>query len=128
MLFYDRLNGLCVKNGLNISRFAVDVLKVSNATPTGWKIGSCPRADVVVAAARYFGVTSDYLLGLSDSPTPIERLSADDAEVLSLLNHAKPEAREAAVSSMRAVISSMSKNTKYSLSDIENEAQSKRVL
>lgn len=65
-MFYERLNHLCRKNGTSVAEIAEKVLKVSSGTPTGWKKGTSPKASVVSDAALYFGVSCDYLLGLSD--------------------------------------------------------------
>lgn len=121
MSFYDRLNGLCIKNGQNISRFAIDVLKVSNATPTGWKKGSCPRADVVVEAAKYFGVTTDYLLELSDCMTASSSISDEEFEILAMLRNAPNEARAAAISSMRAIIDTIEQQKEVALTSCHSE-------
>lgn len=107
MTFYERLNDLCIKNGQNISRFSIDILGVSNATPTGWKKGSCPRADIVVSAAKYFNVTTDYLLGLSDVPFPQCAITSDEEELLYLVRSASPEVRSAALDAVRAIVKSL---------------------
>ena len=107
MTFYERLNDLCIKNGQNISRFSIEILGVSNATPTGWKKGSCPRSDVVVSAAKYFNVTTDYLLGLSDVPFPQCTINGEEEELLSLIRCASPEVRNAAINAVRAIVNSI---------------------
>ena len=45
-------------------------LGLSNASFHAWKNGKAkPSTDAIIKIARYFNVTSDYLLGLSDKPT-----------------------------------------------------------
>lgn len=65
-MFYKRLNELCLENATSVAAVADKVLHVSSGTPTGWKNGTPPKASTVIDAAKYFNVSSDYLLGLSD--------------------------------------------------------------
>lgn len=71
---------------------AADVAK-ENGLPksafTNWKMGrSKPSTEAIAKLAVYFGVTSDYLLGLSDDPHPIVTIAAHADEDL------PPEAQE----------------------------------
>ncbi|MEG0146321.1 MAG: S24 family peptidase [Clostridia bacterium] len=81
-MFYDRLNALCKSRGLKITDFSGTILKVSNATPTNWKKGISPKSSIVVLAAKYFDVSTDYLLEMTDDPTPSnENLELEQQEV-----------------------------------------------
>lgn len=133
-MFYERLSYLCQRDGIKITNFATEFLEVSSATPSGWKRGSSPRSDVVIKAAQYFGVTSDYLLGLdvqqSDSA---EGLPLSDTErfLIDELRKATPEARSAAIAAMRSVLASLSKSgaaAEYYNSDRENSAENKGAV
>ncbi len=64
-MFYARLDQLCKEAGVSVAMVAETVLHVSSGTPTGWKKGASPKAATVEIAARYFGVSADYLLGLT---------------------------------------------------------------
>jgi len=95
-LFYDRLNDLCSRAGTTITAFAADYLHVSNATPTSWKKGSSPKLSMVAVAAKYFNVSADYLLGITDDPRPISAvtkctMSEQDTRLFQALQ-AAPEA------------------------------------
>lgn len=68
-MFYERLEALCKQHNTTVSVFVRDVLGLNSSSATGWKRGSSPRASVVLEAAKYFGVSTDYLLGRSDDPT-----------------------------------------------------------
>lgn len=108
-MFYDRLVTLCRMHGTNITEVAVTHLQVASSAPAGWKKGASPRSDVVIRAAEYFGVSADYLLGLTDVPAP---LSAQEAapEVQSVvlkLSAASDGARKAAIAAAEAVINAI---------------------
>lgn len=51
-----------------------------------------PSSDVVARLARLFGVTTDYLVGLSDEPTPpiAGELSEKERKIVSALRHGEP--------------------------------------
>ena len=66
MRFYDKVNKLCNENGIPITSLAVS-LGLSKGTPTGWKNGAIPRPDKIKAIADYFGVSTSYLLGESET-------------------------------------------------------------
>ena len=64
-MFYDRFKLLCRKNHVSCAKAAA-AMGLSNSTPTKWKkTGAIPEGDTLTAAAAYFHVTLDYLLGLS---------------------------------------------------------------
>jgi transcriptional regulator with XRE-family HTH domain len=74
-MFYTRLKQLCDERGLAITSV---VLKAGGklGTMNGWRNGSSPRADIVVAIANYLDVSADYLLGLP------ERSSETDPDII----------------------------------------------
>lgn len=62
--FKDRLRSLKEAKGVSTKKLAID-LAVGERTVTYWLSGvTLPSCSVVVAIARYFNVTSDYLLGV----------------------------------------------------------------
>ena len=65
-MFHERLDALCKSKGISITDFSVNKLGVSNSAATSWKKGAIPRSDIVIKAAKYFGVSTDYLLGLEN--------------------------------------------------------------
>ncbi len=131
-MFYERLKLVCEQSGTTITTVAVKYLGVTSATPTGWKRGAYPRADVVIKAAKYFCVSADYLLGLVDDPMLIQAsaapLSDDEKEiqdVAALLRDASAPARSAALASVRSIVAAIDKkkNAVTSCSSaLENEA------
>jgi len=108
-VFYDRLSSLCEAAGTNITRVAEEVLKVSNATPTNWKKGVSPKASIIEDAAKYFRVSADYLLGLSDDPSPIKadmrKLDAEETLLIDKLRRADPPLRAAVLRMADAALS-----------------------
>lgn len=71
-MFYERLKLLCDKHDIKISTFTTNVLKMSKGNTTNWKNGKEPSLDVLNKCADYFDVSTDYLLGKTDTPTPRE--------------------------------------------------------
>ena len=65
-LFGERLKELLQEKELSINKFA-GALGVSPSIVSAWCRGlKQPTADNISAVAQFFGVTADYLLGLSD--------------------------------------------------------------
>lgn len=60
MRFYEKVNELCIKNGMSITALAME-LGFSKGTPTNWKkMTKPPRAENVKKIADYFGVDPAY--------------------------------------------------------------------
>ncbi len=107
-MFYERLNQLCKLHGTTVTEVATTHLGVASSAATNWKHGASPRCDVVTRAAEHFGVSTDYLLGLSDTPAaPASPAEAEVLQALNLLSSASGSARKAALAAMRAVILSI---------------------
>lgn len=127
-MFYDRVNELCKQRNTTISVFTREILGLNSSSATGWKKGASPSSDVVVKAARYFGVASDFLLGL-DSFLAQDRLSLTDEEtqLIKELRSSDDTAREAAIAAMHSVLAALSKSGKAAvyynsgLEDAENK-------
>ena len=65
-IFNKRLKELRLQNNLSQDRLA-DKTGISQSAIGNWEIGKgTPAATAVITLARYFGVTTDYLLGESD--------------------------------------------------------------
>ena len=64
--FNIRIKDLRIEKGLSTQQMATD-FSVTVRTIQRWEIGETePRLDVVIELAKYFGVSSDYLLGITD--------------------------------------------------------------
>ena len=64
------------------------ILNISSASITGWKQGSPPNSERLVAIADYFDVSTDYLLGRSASDPEL----SEDEKVL-LQNYRRSDDR-----------------------------------
>lgn len=73
---YDRILGLCNERKITISRLENDC-GFSNATIKKWKSSSTPGVDKVKTIAKYFDVTVDYLLGMTEIPTSADKICGD---------------------------------------------------
>lgn len=67
-MFYDLYIELCEKKNVTPTRAAVE-MGISKATPTTWKKrGLTPQGETLNKIANYFGVSTDYLLGIEKAP------------------------------------------------------------
>lgn len=117
IIFHSRLSSICKANATTITKFAREILRISTSAPTNWKNGTVPGADVVAHAASHFGVTADYLLGLSDAPKRMtdSELTQQEHALLAQLRAASPQARKAAGAAMEAVLLSFAAQDKSSV-------------
>lgn len=92
--FYNRLEELAAEIDETPQTLAKR-LGVSNPSVTGWKNGSDCKSSNIVRIAKFFGVSTDYLLGVSDcrdiNHVPLGVvLSKDERDMLSkfrMLDH-----------------------------------------
>ena len=64
--FAERLNNLLYENNITKYRLAKET-GISKSVITEYCSGKVqPTADVIITVAKYFDVSADYLLGLSD--------------------------------------------------------------
>ena len=70
ILKYERIRDLRIDRGLKQKEIA-KILNVSQNTYSQYEIGvSRYPLDAVVKLAKYYGVSVDYLVGLTDEPKP----------------------------------------------------------
>lgn len=81
----DRLQIYRVKRGYTQETFAAE-LGIEKKQVSRWETGSTvPGSDRLAEMAKVLDVSTDYLLGLSDDPTPnirLDNLSDDERAVL----------------------------------------------
>ena len=66
----ERILNLIAERGITAKKLTVEATLNHNAI-TAWKKGIAnPSHDAIVKIAQYFNVSTDYLLGISDNPTP----------------------------------------------------------
>lgn len=76
-VLYARIIELCDQHEITITRLEKEC-GFSNATIKKWKDTSTPGIDKVQRIARYFDVSTDYLLGITNIPTPVEEILGDN--------------------------------------------------
>ena len=68
-MFFKKVEKLCKELGTTPTAVTLE-LGYSKGSMTYWKKGKCPSGDIVSKYAKRLGVTADYLLDVSDDPTP----------------------------------------------------------
>lgn len=97
-MFFDRLLFLCSENGTDVSN-VLRALGLSTSKGTAWRKGSIPNGEILLKLANYFQVSTDYLLGSTDDPSPAgqkEKPSAESQELLEKIAMLNPGNLEAA--------------------------------
>lgn len=104
-MFYDKLIELCEQHGINITTFASEA-GFAKGSPSSWQKGSAPSSTALIKTAKYFGVSTDFLLDLDDVPSRRQQNSPTQAEMemLSEFRAATPVARALAWASAHAVL------------------------
>ena len=73
----DRIRALREKTGMSARKFAEE-MGMKYTTYYGYETGSRePGSDSIVALAKYYNVTTDYILGIEKSPAPAETDTGD---------------------------------------------------
>lgn len=62
-MFYEQLKALCTEKGVSLTN-VISELHMSAGNMSKWKNGGIPKSDTLSALSEYFGVTTDYLLGI----------------------------------------------------------------
>lgn len=88
MFFFFFFEDLCKKNNTTPAKVAKD-LGLSNATTTKWKKGATPQGKTLAKVADYFDVSTDYLLGKTDVPTPSKTNGISDIPKSDLIEDKK---------------------------------------
>ena len=71
IMFFERLQFLCDSQNTDISNVLRN-LNLSTSKGTAWKKGSIPSGTILLKLAAYFHVSTDYLLGATDDPSPAD--------------------------------------------------------
>ena len=94
MSFYERYETLCQEHGMKPQNPKMqEVVEASSGTISGWKKGVMPKTETVVRIAKYFGVTTDYLLGLSDSRNRSDYFTEEERLLISAYRSASTEGK-----------------------------------
>ena len=68
-VFYQRVKFLCAQKDVEISN-VLKAIGLSTSKGTAWKDGAIPKGDILLVLANYFHVSTDYLLGNTNDPSP----------------------------------------------------------
>lgn len=69
-MFYDRFKQLCDQREISVTK-AVTEIGLSRALGTKWKnTGATPNGETLKRIADYFGVSTEYLLGVDSNDVP----------------------------------------------------------
>lgn len=79
---YQRIRELCKERNITVTKLIED-LGISESLIRKWKTSSTPSVDKIRLVAEYFGVSIDYLIGMSDIPDSAEKIIGDE-EIISL--------------------------------------------
>ena len=79
-VLYDRIKGLADKQNLSIRRLE-EKLGFGNGVINRWR-KTTPGIDKIEAVANFFGVTTDYLLGRTDTPQFTRKDERDVQKIL----------------------------------------------
>jgi len=79
-MLFEKIEQLCRDNGTNITSLCREITGSTGNLPT-WKKDNF-RVDAIAEICIKFNVSADYLLGLTDSPMPLNTLSSEDMEAL----------------------------------------------
>ncbi|MCL2053135.1 MAG: helix-turn-helix domain-containing protein [Oscillospiraceae bacterium] len=89
-MFYSILENLCKENNVKISPLLKE-LGLSVGAISRWKKGIFPSAETLMRLSKRFNCSIDYLLGLTDAPTPPSKeptselqLADDEQELLNI--------------------------------------------
>lgn len=63
-MFWERFYSLCLRNGKKPNPVGKEI-GLSSGIISKWKNGGIPNGETLMKLARYFNVSTDYLLGLS---------------------------------------------------------------
>ena len=76
-----KLRSLREERKISQQRLAID-LQISQASISKYEVGGAePDIGTIVELARYFGVSTDFLLGVSEKKLPLIKSDLTDAEI-----------------------------------------------
>ena len=105
MIFIERLEELLKEKGVTTNKMCID-LKIGKNSMVNWRErGNLPNSETLAALSDYFNVSTDYLLGRTDNPSPIGEVFAahfKDDQDFSDLPEEDQEAVRGVIAALRA--------------------------
>lgn len=93
-IFAERLKGIRKSNRVNQKELSL-FLSVAQNTVSNWEIARAePDMDALSKIAKRFNVTSDYLIGVTDTMNPLPSV---DEELVNKLEQLSPTIRESII-------------------------------
>ena len=93
-MFYDQFAELCTEKGITANKVLVDC-GISRTSVAKWKKGATPNGTTIQKLSDYFGVTTDYLLGMSNEKKPApSSLSPTEGALIHLYRSLPAERQE----------------------------------
>lgn len=87
MEMQDILKRLRLDAGVTQKQLAKEI-SIGQATVSQWESGACkPTADALIALSKYYGVSADFILGISLEEEGEGRLSTDVEECIALFDN-----------------------------------------
>lgn len=80
-VLYRRIKELCQLNGITVAKLESD-LGFSNSTIRKWDNNVSPSIDKIIKIAKYFGVSADYILGITDIQDSVDVI-INDRDIIS---------------------------------------------
>ena len=118
-MFYCRFVDECKKIGKKPTPVAKEI-GIASGTVSGWKNGALPKQEALEKIATYFGCTTDYLLGRSESRTSHgeyevveirQPLTEQEEIILSIFRNASAEGRMEIIATAMTVKKTTEKNS-----------------
>lgn len=79
MNFFDVLNELMKERKVSKSKLGLEIGLSKDTVSSWYKRGNIPKDYILDKLASYFGVSTDYLLGRTDDPAPLNAVVAASA-------------------------------------------------
>lgn len=101
------LTSLCESRGLSPRRTLKEVFGMDGSNLQKWRNDeSMPRADLILAVAEYFDVSTDFLYGrkAENEPETARDLAPEEKRVIALLRQADDKQRRAALRVLEALL------------------------
>lgn len=74
MVFLERIDALIKERGISRNTVSKNVAGLNHNSFHAWeKRGTIPNGDTIAKIADFFNVSTDYLLGKTDDPTPAKQ-------------------------------------------------------
>lgn len=89
---YERLLKICEEKGETVSS-VIKKMGIDSSNTGSWKNGGNPSVKILIKLSEYLNASSDYLLGLTDTPKPNMSFSGEEQKIISAYRNQPPEAQ-----------------------------------